>query len=336
MLDVALLILMSVAVLPDAFRHLQDDRVIFIGDSVSRYDYEQIAHILKQTNLSAVPANPLDAEVFHNIPPEGKDTKLLEEINSFVPESRTLDKECKAYATQSKWAIIMRYNHFLLGSNELCDCSPGPTLCCDGRFENHILRTSTGGYLAYLQLLGDRQGVLGSTTTDNFINFALHGVHPNMPCPAGVARSPTWKMTPSEVLRDFVPQLRPNVVVLNMFHWIRSRQHDTPANRAWWEEIAKSTNGFKGGAHLYWRVTSDSSGKTLPSFVHDMFRAHGWALFDVHGFIHTMSGTNYESSFASDGRHLNVQMNKAVVAQLAELLYNETGPKAFNRYKKAP
>ena len=76
--------------------------------------------------------------------------------------------------------------------------------------------------------------------------------------------------------------------------------------------------------------TSDSSGKTLPSFVHDMFRAHGWELFDVHGFIHTMSGTKYASSFANDGIHLNAQMNKAVVAQLALLLYNGTGPKAFN------
>ena len=309
-------------VLP-AFRHLQDDRVVFIGDSTSRYDYEQLAHILQQTNLSAVPANPLDVKVFYKIPPSGNDTRLLEEMNSFMPEPDSVDKGCRAYATQSKWAIIMRYNHFLLRSNELCDCSPGPTLCCKGRFENHIYRTSMHGYLAYLSLLGDQQGVSGSLPVDNLVDFALRRVRPNVSCPAGVARSPTWNMAPSEVLRDLVPQLRPNVVVLNMFHWIYSRDQDTPSNRVWWKEIATSTRGLQG-ARLYWRVTSDSRGKTLSSFVHDMFTAHGWALFDVHGYIRNMSETNYASSFVSDGLHLNVRANKAVVIWLAELLYRET------------
>ena len=158
----------SMTALPEAFSCFQSERVVFLGDSTSRGDYLQVAHILQQTNLAALPINPLDSSVFRFIPPIGQDMRPVDAINRAYP-APSIGQQCVAYPTQSKWGIIMRYNHLLLKKHELCDCSPGPTLCCEHRFENHIFRTSKHGYLAHFCLQDEQQGLEGSLPLDDFV-----------------------------------------------------------------------------------------------------------------------------------------------------------------------
>lgn len=117
---------------PDALRScFARQRVVLIGDSTSRYEYEQLAHSLQgdEAMLSALPFNPLDVEVYYRIPPFGNESRLP----AWALKQPPTPPGCRTQPTKSKWAGVMRYTHGLLRKHELCDCSPGPTLCCAGR-----------------------------------------------------------------------------------------------------------------------------------------------------------------------------------------------------------
>ena len=104
---------------------LRGKRIVLIGDSTSRYEYAQLALSLLGADSAQMSPNPLDVSVFYRIPPRGNESTLMPKW----ARSTLKSPGCPAYETQSKWASIMRYLHGMIGDLEICDCSPGPTLC---------------------------------------------------------------------------------------------------------------------------------------------------------------------------------------------------------------
>ena len=232
---------------------LRGKRIVLIGDSTSRYEYAQLALSLLGADSAQMSPNPLDVSVFYRIPPRGNESTLMPEW----ARSTLKSPGCPAYETQSKWASIMRYLHGMIGDLEICDCSPGPTLCCRERFENRVFRFSDrgndAGSLAYFNLYGDQVPVRGSLGLHHIAAFATDGsrpTHEQFPCPVGVARNSTWEY-PVDKLLNRLHILRPTHLVLNMGLWVFD-EHEN----AWWHAIASAGRRLQHrfGTTLLWRT----------------------------------------------------------------------------------
>lgn len=84
-----------------ALRCLRGKRVVIVGDSTSRYEYDQLTIWLRGVDESTLSPNPLDTSIFYRIPPRGNESTLLPAWARDVPAT---PEGCPAYETQSKWA----------------------------------------------------------------------------------------------------------------------------------------------------------------------------------------------------------------------------------------
>lgn len=243
------------------------------------------------------------------------------------------------------YSAIMRYVHGLIGDQELCDCSPGPTLCCTERFDNRVFRLkgeteANGAYpgsLSYFQLLGDQAPTRGTLELRHMAAYAEHGTRPTpkqFPCPAGFARNWTWEYS-VPVLLNRLGVLRPTHLVLNMGHWVYNH-HDT----GWWKAIAAAGRKLQHqhGTVLLWRTHPLPANEftreegQLPYGVtphlalklSEIFQAAKWQVYDAAAVVRAFQfqGGRLDSAIfnPTDRVHLSVEANGALVKHLLGML----------------
>ena len=323
---------------------LQTRRVVLVGDSTSRYEYEQIAHLFLGTDTSALAVDPIDVwmdvtrlpQWARNVPvpPANCDAFAIERNGSKRPLSQLENPATSAFM----------YRQGMLKKREVaCDCSPGSPGTIANGFQNRVFTFGNGGFMAYFQLRGDMLPVSGTVSLQHLMRAGSEGValtpH-EMPCPVGVERPATWQHPPDKLLAELVA-MRPTHVILNMGHWVFSPKM-RPAQ--YWHRIAIAAHALRQqfGTTLLWRthpLPKDRPPKR-PFLKEENFRAateifleNGWQLYDAAGFVAAWQGSAPNSAAFNprDNVHLGVAANEALSRFLLRTLCNTTEPPPQDR-----
>jgi hypothetical protein len=290
---------------------MRQRRLVFLGDSLTRYEYEALAHLILETKFPENMPHPMSLSLFTSKSGQKELAKYWTDPN--------ISKDCHSYPQQSKWGPTMRYNHDFLRLHEVCDCSPGGTECCDQRFENRVVHLANNSFLAYFQFLGGLYGGFkGSLDLQSVHNFAVNGIHPNdttFPCPAGVARPHTWAMPFPEFLQQLIP-FKPTHVIFNTLNWIRT--HNNPYKKSTFVSYAVAGQKFSAlvGAQMYWRV--DPVLHHQPDWMKEavsIFETHGWILLNAAYILQNSNLTTrrHRETLFADDKHLTIPANNFIV-----------------------
>ena len=222
-----------------------------------------------------------------------------------------------------------------------CDCSPGNAtgIIKTDAFMNRVFTFGNGGFMAYFPLRGDTMPVSGTVSLHHLMRAASEGAALTpleMPCPAGVARPPTWQYPPDKLLAELVA-MRPTHVILNMGHWMFSpNMHPT----WWWHRIAIAAHALRRqfGTTLLWRTHPLPKDRVPrhPFLKEENFRAatevfleNGWQLYDAASFVAAWQGSAPNSAvfpvdFSGGDIHLGVAANEALSRFFLRVICNTT------------
>ena len=259
---------------------LKGKRLIIIGDSTSRFEYEQLAYdqLHLHHNFSVKFPNPMNIAIYKNFTSETLPPQFYIKSNVSCPNQSP---------TTSKWGPLMRYNHFFFKQYELSDASPGSTEHYTERFENRIINLGSKSFIAYFQYFGGLHGGLrGSIDLNVLQKFGLDGKQPDKDsnvCEAGTNRPHAWKLDFAAFLNTTV-SYRPTHLVFHVGFWFQPNIWSNDVIEAY--AVAGARYAKVTGAKLYWKTHPLPSKTEFPWITRlndatKVFLAHGWKLYDA-------------------------------------------------------
>lgn len=188
---------------------LTGQRLVFIGDSVMRYQYLSLVHFLETGSWGP---RLVDLQEIQGASGVGK----------ALPQSISVDYSlAHGQAGKTNYDAFYRKSNEMLYGNERCDCGTAES----GRNENRHYHNKQ----------------LGVSVSFYFVNghLPIHGNASSTSCMSGACDGVKWKYHSFEkFLRYEVQQLRPTSLLINVgIGWSRDDYQSFALNATWWRGI---------------------------------------------------------------------------------------------------